>query len=172
MNDFKQRSRVNLILENSEQVPFFTDMAATLAAIGVAPREYDWYVSDVQTNKATDGFHESDMWITGAELEKSLCGTPVQFIWGVFSAFSPSVRFDVIAAPYADGNTSFWRPPGVRPQLAGACFEVVCWDSSATIFVGISKMQESRYLQNYSEARPLSSTWPKNKNQICSRIAD
>lgn len=85
----------------------------------------------------------------------------VQFIWGVFSAFPRGTRFDVPAPPAADGNSNLWYPPEVQPQLEGASFEIVCWDSSATVLVGGSPKQAERFLVAYPEAKPLSSTWPK-----------
>ena len=59
-----------------------------------------------------------------------------QFIWGVFSAIDPSDSYDGSVVPYADGNTKFWMG-SPRPQLSQAKFEIVCWDSSATLFIGI-----------------------------------
>jgi hypothetical protein len=150
---------MNLILEKSEQIPWFTDMAATFSAMGVDPRTYDWYVSDVETNASIPALNKGDSWMTGDELASALLGQPIQFIWAVFSAFPPGVRVEVGSRPSADGNPSFWRPPDVCPQLPGACFEVVCWDSSATLLVGLSQEQADRYLRTYSNAQLLASTW-------------
>jgi len=150
---------MNLILEKSEQIPWFTDMAATFIAMGVDPRAYDWYVSDVETNASIPVFSEGDVWMTGTELALALLKEPIQFIWAVFSAFPPGVRVEVGTSPSADGNTSFWRPPDVCTQLPGACFEVVCWDSYATLLVGVSQEQADRYLRAYCEVEPLSSAW-------------
>lgn len=151
---------MNVVLEHSDQVPWYTDFAATLKAMGVNPRLHEWYVSDVETNVAVPMLNEGDTWISGDELAASL-EKPIQFIWAVFSAFPPGVRFEVDAAPDADGNPNFWRPPEVSPQLPGASFEVVCWDSSATILIGVSSEQAERFCRTYPDAKPLSSTWPK-----------
>ena len=150
---------MNLILESSERVPFHTDMHATLTAMGVEASAYDWFVSDVETNVALPALSEGDAWVTGGELSRMLA-CDVQFIWGVFTAVPLGTRFDVPVAPAADGNSNFWQPPDVKPQLEGASFEIVCWDSSATILVGVSPKQAERYLVTYPEAKPLSSTWP------------
>lgn len=56
---------MNLILEKSLQISWFTDMTATFSAMGVDPRAYDWYVSDVETNTSIPVFNESDVWVTG-----------------------------------------------------------------------------------------------------------
>ena len=151
---------MNVVLEHSDQVPWYTDIAATFAAMGVDPRDYEWYVSDVETNVSVPMLNEGDTWMTGDELA-SVLQKSVQFIWAVFSAFPRGVRVEVDSAPSADGNPHFWRPPEVSPQLPGACFEVVCWDSSATILIGVSGEQAERFSRTYPDAKPLSSTWPK-----------
>lgn len=151
---------MNLVLESSERVPFYTDMRSMLTAMGVDASAYDWFVSDVETNIAVPALDLGDVWVTGDELSRILA-RDIQFIWGVFSAVPRGTRFDIPVPPAADRNASFWRPPEVQPQLAGACFEIVCWDSSATVLVGVSPKQAERFLATYPEAKPLSSTWPK-----------
>jgi hypothetical protein len=151
---------MNLVLESSERVPFYTDMRSTLTALGVEASAYDWFVSDLETNVAVPSLGFGDVWVTGEELSQVLAGD-VQFIWGVFSAVPKGTRFDVPVPPGADGNSRLWQPPEVRPQLQEACFEIVCWDSSATVLVGLSQEKATRFLATYPEAKPLSSTWHK-----------
>ena len=64
--------RVNLVLEYSGQVPWYTDMAATLLAMGTDPAAYDWYVSDVETNVPVPSLHGGDAWMTGRQLSALL----------------------------------------------------------------------------------------------------
>lgn len=152
---------MNLILEYSSLVPFYTNMRTTLSAMGVDPNEYDWFVSDIETNISIPALADGDVWVSGSELFQML-SHDIQFIWGVFSAFPKGTEFEVLVSPGADGNTNFWQSPEVRPQLVGACFEIVCWDSSATVLVGISVVQAERFLATYPDALPLSSTWRKS----------
>ncbi|EJE54149.1 hypothetical protein PMI14_00961 [Acidovorax sp. CF316] len=151
---------MNIILENSEQVAWYTDVAATLRAMVVDPRDYDWYVSDVETNVSVPLLDGGDGWVTGDALA-DLLSTPIQFIWGVFSAFPCGARVEVSRAPTADGNRNLWHPPEPSPQLSGACFEVVCWDSSSTILVRVSQEQATEFLRACPDAKSLSSSWPK-----------
>jgi hypothetical protein len=150
---------MNILLESSGRVPFYTDMRATLKAIDVDASSYDWFVSDVETNVTVPVLWEGDTWVTGDELSRLLVDD-IQFIWAVFSAIPRGTRFDVPSPPSADGNSRLWQPPEMQPQLQGACFEIVCWDSSATILVGISPQQAERFSMVYPEAKLLSSTWP------------
>lgn len=41
---------MNLILERTDQVRFYTDMRLVFAALGISAAEYDWFISDVETN--------------------------------------------------------------------------------------------------------------------------
>jgi hypothetical protein len=110
---------MNLILEKTEQVSWFTDMAATFFAMGVDPREYDWYVSDVETNASIPLLNEGDIWVTGDEIAMALLGAPIQFIWAVFSAFPPGMRVEVGNGPHADGNQKFGDHPTSVPSCMG-----------------------------------------------------
>jgi len=148
---------MNLILENSHQVRFFTDVGLVIEALGIECSDYDWYVSDVETNipcSELDG-SGSGQWLTGAELKSILTRGEMQFIWGVFSAVPKGLRPKITNAPFADGNSKYWSDPGVKPQLAGAEFEIACWDSGATILVGISDSQSDSFRARFSDARSL-----------------
>jgi hypothetical protein len=147
---------MNLLLEAPDAVPYFTDVGDTLRALGVCASEFDWYVSDIETNAGLVGLPQASGWIGGSELDALLSQSGLQFIWGVFSAFPRGVRVDVAEPPFADGNTRYWQgAAAVRPQLDGASFEVVCWDSSATIVVGVTAEQAQRYRAAYPQAKPL-----------------
>ena len=41
---------MNLILEKTDQVSWFTDMRQVFDAANIAPEDYDWYVSDIEMN--------------------------------------------------------------------------------------------------------------------------
>ena len=56
---------MNLILEKTKQVRFFTNMRDVFAAAGIAPQDYDWYISDIETNFTPDGFTSEDQWMRG-----------------------------------------------------------------------------------------------------------
>jgi hypothetical protein len=148
---------MNLILESTTSVPYFTDMGLTLGAAGVEVRDFDWYVSDVETNVNLPELASGNRWFTGTELSELLAMPDLQFEWAVFSAVPKGTRFQVDAEPFADGNRSYWSSESdLKSQLPGALFEVACWDSGATILVGLSKEMESAFLRAFPDARPLS----------------
>ncbi|PIF27941.1 hypothetical protein CLU88_2846 [Acidovorax sp. 56] len=151
---------MNLILENSPDVPYCTDVSAALRALGVEPEAFDWHLSDVECNKPVPELATGCQWLTGNEFSQLLKRAPIQFIWGVFSAVAPGVRPVVDVAPFADGNTDFWRIPECPPQLPSAALEIVFWDSSATLLIGISEEMAGRFVHAFPYAKPLTPANP------------
>jgi len=146
---------VNLILERTSQVRYFTNMRWVLGALALDASQFDWYVSDVETNCGSDVFAPDDRWMGGEELQRVLAEHEIQFIWAVFSAFPVGTRVAVSASPYVDGNPTYWRAGRVSPQLEDALFEIACWDSSATILVGLSEAEQRSFCRAYPDAKPL-----------------
>lgn len=144
---------MNLILERSDQVRFFTNMREVMVALGIRSSDYDWYVSDVETN----GFQFDEGWHYGSELELQIASEDIQFIWAVFSAFPKGERPTVGEAPYVDGNPHYWDGSELEPQLDGASFEIACWDSSATILVGLDEEKARSYRSTFPGAVDLKS---------------
>ncbi len=146
-----RRGQMNLILEKTNQVKFFTNMLEVMRALAIRCTDYDWYVSDVETN----GYDLQEGWHSGEELESALVGKNVQFIWAVFSAFQKGVRVAVKEDPYVDGNPHYWDGSDPVPQLDGAIFEIACWDSSATILIGLNSELAANFQSAYSDALDL-----------------
>ena len=146
---------MNLILENTDQVSLFSDMREVLDAANIAAQDYDWYVSDIETNWTPPGFSPSDQWFAGEELASFLRKYDVQFIWAVFSAVPKGFRTPTSSAPYIDGNPAHWIGEKLLPQLDGALFEIACWDSSATILINLPEEAARAFIAKYSDTRPL-----------------
>jgi len=148
---------MNIILERTDAVPFFTEMNSVFKALGIRARDYDWFVSDIETNYYGDGFMSEDQWITGEALEGFITENTVQFIWAVFSAFPKGVRFPVKAAPIVEDYAGYWSGTEVTPKLKDALFEIAAWDSSATILVGLPNEAIERFRKVYPDAKSLTS---------------
>lgn len=81
-------------------------------------------------------------WSEGKELMRLLEKEDLQWIWGVFSAFSKEVALEKVLGynyPYADGYKGFWENP-ITVQHPLAITEIVAWDGS--IILVISKSNE------------------------------
>lgn len=146
---------MNLILERTDRVNFYTDMRVVFEAAGLRASAFDWYLSDVETNYYGADFSNDDRWISGLELEEFLSAHTVQFIWAVFSAFPVGYRRDITDAPYVDDNPLYWQGVEVSPQLSDALFEIVCWDSSATMLICLPDDARTRFTSVYPETRSL-----------------
>ncbi|MDZ7812819.1 MAG: hypothetical protein U5L74_06785 [Ideonella sp.] len=147
---------MNLILEHTGQVPYFTEMASVFRALKISASDYDWYISDIETNYDVPGLSAENQWLTGAALHRLVTEQEIQFIWAVFSAVPRGVRPAFTNPPCANGNCSYWTDAECKPQLEGALFEIACWDSSATILVGITAEMAANFYQVYSDAKLLS----------------
>lgn len=146
---------MNLILEKTDQVPYFTNMRLVFRALGISAANYDWYVSDIETNYYGSDFSSKDQWLSGEALHEFLERNEVQFIWAVFSAVPKGFRSSFQNSPFIEGNPSYWSGKELSPQLDGALFEIACWDSSATILVGLPPEAEASFIKIYSDARSL-----------------
>src|SRR5690606_32781355 len=73
------------------------------------------------------------------------------FFWAVISAIPSSCSDDDINAPcspYADGNPTFWIG-SPSPQHPQAEFEIVCWDSGATLLIGADDVVAAAFRSAY-----------------------
>jgi hypothetical protein len=142
---------MNLILEKTDQIKYFTNMNEVFSALKVRCKDYDWYISDIETN----GVPVKEGWHTGSSLESTIQSNEIQFIWAVFSAFSAGKRVEVKEDPYIYDNPEYWNGADLSPQLTEALFEIGCWDSSATILVGITPEMECDFKSAYSDTTEL-----------------
>jgi hypothetical protein len=148
---------MNLILEKTNQVLYFTNMREVLVAASISAADYDWYISDVETNYGpAKEFSLGDCWVSGEELADILQRKDLQFNWAVFSAVPKGFRSVVMNPPYADGNSEYWNGQDIAPQLVSALFEIVCWDSSATILIGLPAQAGESFKRHFHDSSPLS----------------
>ena len=146
---------MNLILKKTDQVRWFTNMREVFDAANIAPQDYDWYVSDIETNWTPPRFSPVDQWFSGDDLASFLREHEVQFIWAVFSAVPKGFRSTPSSAPYVEGNPTYWNGGDPRPQLEGALFEIACWDSSGTILINLPEQAARSFAATYTDTRPL-----------------
>lgn len=155
ISPFIRKDAVNLILEGTDRIPFYTDMRVVFEAAGLRASSFDWYLSDLETNYYGTDFSNDDRWVSGDELEGFLNAHTVHFVWAVFSAVPVGYRSLVAEPPYVDGNPKFWQGVELAPQLSDSLFEIVCWDSSATIFICLPDDAARRFTEAYPETRSL-----------------
>jgi len=101
---------------------------------------YNWLITDYECNDYPDEmipYNKEYVWISGRNLWRVVCENEIQFIWGVFSAFSKDVTLNNVlkySLPYADGNPNFWVK-NINMQHPLAEIEIVPWDSSLVLLI-------------------------------------
>ena len=145
---------MNLILEKSSYAKYYSYLDAIFHHLPEL-HEYHWLITDLKLNNYPDDKLKSESIVmTGKELSAYLKRYRIQFIWGVFSAFKAPIFAIPKELPFADGNKNFWhRSP--RPQAPGAEFEIVCWDSTCTLFIGFPKNLAKRIWQLFPDIQNL-----------------
>jgi hypothetical protein len=143
------------IIEKTDQVGWYTHMRGVFEAANIAPQDYDWYVSDIETNWKPSGFCWEDQWFTGNELATFLHAHEVQFIWAVFSAVPKGFRSTPASAPYVENNPRYRDGTEPGPQIEGALFEIACGDSSGTIVINLPAQTIQSFLTRYPDTKPL-----------------
>jgi hypothetical protein len=97
---------------------------------------YTYLITELEINRGEHVLMESSpLIITGSDLRKIVESDKIQFIWAVLSAFGGDVTIPE-DLPFADMNAELWTST-VKPQIKESDFEIVCWDSSATLFIGV-----------------------------------
>lgn len=142
---------MNLIQEGFKKVRFYTSMLDVEQWMEIQIENFDWHMSP--TEGGWCNFNEP-LWITGLEFKKKLKIYDYQFIWSVISAFPKGSKPFTSELPYADNNPDFWHKKPVK-QLCNSLFEVVCWDSSATLFIGLSDTLAENLLKNAPDIKDL-----------------
>ena len=129
----------NLIIEKSPTIAWYSDLNPFFTLIESTIRERRWLWTDVDiTSDLPVPSNDHDRYLIDGDTLFDFALNRPQFVWSVLSALRPDADFDPTAldsAPYADGNPNFWTG-SPRPQFPDALFEIVCWDSSATLLIG------------------------------------
>lgn len=135
---------MNIIAENIVNARFYSSLRNIEVWLDIKFEHYDWHLSDVE-----GGWPNivSPCWISGDEISTKIDEFDWQFQWAVFSAYPKGYPPFLSAKPYADGNRSLWIESPSK-QLDNSIFEIVCWDSSATIFIGLPEILAQNLLIN------------------------
>lgn len=148
---------MNLIFENVPHVRWYSDLKPFVAALDARLYDYIWRF-DVAEGPIPDNCRQDDeYWILTGEAFADLVEDHPQFTWAVVSAIAKQCsrkQINAECAPYADGNPSFWTG-SPKPQHPYAEFEIVCWDSSATLLIGADESIAAAFRTAYPEAIDL-----------------
>lgn len=117
--------------------------------------KYDWFISDIEMNcTPPEELKNENQFVSGELLKKIISENDIQFIWAVFSALPKGATPMVGVIPYANCNSDFWIG-SPRPQLKNASFEIVCFDSSLFLLIGIPENIGYKFKAKYTDAIDL-----------------
>jgi hypothetical protein len=149
---------MNLIIEKVPRIKWYTDLQPFVAALGHRMRDYLWRFDAVE---ATVDFPTAEepggFWRLSGEQFRALVAEHPQFVWAVISALPldySAKDVDSRGFPFADGNPAFWTG-SPTPQHPDALFEIVCWDSSATLLIGADQDIATAFRSAYPECVDL-----------------
>jgi hypothetical protein len=145
---------MNLILENSKYVEYYTYLDRVFDAIPEL-QKFNWLITDLEVNFVDDPrFYQEPVLIDGSSLNQVLQKTSIQFIWAVFSGYLEKLIEIPDELPFADGNPDFWEG-SLKPQAKGAQLEIVCWDSTCTLFINVSDGMATKLKELYPDIKNL-----------------
>lgn len=151
---------MNFIQEKTREIDFYTSMADVARWLEIKLEDYDWHFSDVEGG--WNSLNDPD-WVSGELFASEIRKYDHQFIWSVISAFPKGTKPFKTEEPYADGNSSFWV--GIpEKQIEESLFEIVCWDSSATLYIGLSDKLSKNLLSNAPGIKDLNE---QNRKRQC-----
>jgi hypothetical protein len=114
-------------------------LIAITEAMGIQVSDFDWYVSELEGSPWPTAINHR--WLAGEDMAALHSAHEPTFSWGVFDAVARGERPIIAVPPFADGNEALWASASYAPQVPGAKFEVVFWDSSAVVVTGLSDSQ-------------------------------
>ena len=159
---------MNLILRNSKYVDYYTYLRVVLNKVSEF-RNIKWVISGNELNSYLPGYENEPDYIEigGAKLAHILNGMEhePQFIWAVLSGYNITTKIRSAAYPTADGNERYWvRSPA--PESENAICEIVCLDSSCTLYIGINSSISEKIKKIFPDIKDLD---VENTNRLTSR---
>ena len=151
---------MNYIQRNTSEVDFYTSMSDVARWLDINLKDYDWHISDIEGAWLD---LDDPSWLEGEELASKLEEFDYQFVWAVISVFPKGSKPFVSDKPFADGNHEFWNG-NPEKQLQDSLFEIVCWDSSATLFIGLPEHLAIKLQANAPGIKDLNKENEQRKN--------
>jgi hypothetical protein len=124
---------MNYAQEYAKGIEFYTSLRNVERWLEINLSDYDWHITDIVSDW---DIADDPIWMNGKELSDKINEWDYRFTWAVLSAFPRGYQPFLNDEPYADGNPDFWIGSPEK-QLKKSLFEVICWDGSATLFIGL-----------------------------------
>lgn len=138
----------------------YTDLRQILEAIEDELDDYNFLVTDFQTNfledKPEEFLLEKDyLFIKGRELYRIVKNYDIQWIWGVFTAIYKDLEEDHISRNFPKSNSEAYWKGDLAIEYPEGVFQIIAWDSSASLFVSDEDSISEKFLQSFPDALDL-----------------
>lgn len=158
------------ILEKGER--YYTHIDSVFNAIANEQVKYNWLITDCECYPndkiLRELFSKEYIWISGDQLTEIIHKEDFQFIWGVFSGFSPEVTLKEVLEfdlPFANGNGDFWLD-NVSIQHPLADIEIVVWDALLTLLISKNYDLVDRFRGYFPLSEDLSAQNTRDNSEI------
>jgi len=142
------------IFESKNELKYYTDMNIIMHPFKKYFYKFTWLISDYECNYYPDKricVSQEYVWMKGEELYSIIESNEIQFIWGVFSGFSPGIKFKEIEKYKMPESEYFHhRENKNNTQNPLASVEIVSWDSGMLYF----KIKDDKYIKILKEILP------------------
>ena len=155
---------MTLILQNSDQVEFHTNLYEIIAPFEKEFAELNWILTNLdyrildyeQKGNIDKLDHEQELTsFNGTEFLEIIRTRKIDFIWGVFCGFKNGIpELKKSDLPYADGNDKIWKNPD-QFLLDQSEIEIISFDGSSTIFKAKNEIIEQKFRAKFTDAVEL-----------------
>lgn len=142
---------MNFIQENLYSRRPYVDLKEVLEWLELNAKMYDWHFAEAVGGWT--GFNAGPHWMSGEDLSEHI-NEQCTFHWAVISAYPVGTTAFESDVPYADGNPEFWTGMP-RKQLVDSLFELVFWDSSSTLYIGLPENLAINLMKNAPDVHNL-----------------
>ena len=155
---------MTLILENTDQLEFYTDLYEIIEPFEYEFSQMSWLLTnqdyiildfEQKGNVEKLDFESDKIIFSGTELLEIIKTRKIQFVWSVFCGFKTKIPIlKNSELPYADLNRDIWEKPD-QFLLKQSEIEIISFDGTSLIFKTKDKNVENKFRQKFSDAKIL-----------------
>lgn len=129
---------------------YYTDILKVVNAIGGRSLNYNWLITEIETNTG-DYFYEEYVILSNDELLDNLENKEIQWIWGTFSAIPKKYKQEEILKYNLPGVENIDKKE-IKIQHPLAEIEIIAYDSTFVQLIAKDKTIAEKFKKLYKKA--------------------
>lgn len=129
---------------------YYTDILKVVNAIGGRSLNYNWLITEIETNTG-DYFYEEYVILSNDELLDNLENKKIQWIWGTFSAIPKKYKQEEILKYNLPGVENIDKKE-IKIQHPLAEIEIIAYDSTFVQLIAKDKTIAEKFKKLYKKA--------------------